>query len=106
MVWRQGQEDREMKGWGTGCRRSFVWSLTVKDRSPLPPLLSKTSLKWKGGQLLGHRKELIKTSQHLAMTGQILDGPSTPRHGLPHLPSKEISKMAHFRIFFPGGHHH
>lgn len=70
------------------------------------PLLSEASLKWKDGQLLGHRKGLLKIDQHLAMTGQIPDGPSTPGHGLPHLPRKEISKKGHFRVFSPGGHHH
>lgn len=85
---------------------SFAWSLTLKGRVTSAPLLPKASLKWRGGQFLGHRKGLLKMDQHLAMTEHIPDRPSNPGHGLPHLHDKEISKKGHFLIFSPGGHHH
>lgn len=88
------------------CRESFTWSWSVKGQVTSVPLLSKASLTCRGGQLLGHRKGLLKMDQHLAITHQILNGRSTPRHGLPHLPCQEISKKGHFGIFSPGGHHH
>lgn len=92
---------------GMRCRESFTWSWSVKGQVTSAPLLSKASLKCKGGQFLGHRMGLLKMDQHLAIiTQQTLNGPSTARHRLPHLPCQEIFKKVHFRIFSPGGHHH
>lgn len=85
---------------------SFAWSPTLKGRVTSAPLLPKASLKWRGGQFLGHRKGLLKTDQHLAMREHISDRPSNPGHGLPRFYNKEISKKGHFLIFSPGGHHH
>lgn len=85
---------------------SVARSLTVKGRVTSAPLRPEASLKWRGGQLLGHRKGLLTVDQHLLMTEQITDGPSTPGHELPHLPHREISKKGHFGIFSPGGYHH
>lgn len=90
------------RGEGMRCRESFTWSWSVKGQVTSAPLLSKASLKCRGGQLLGHRK----MDQHLAIIQQTLNGSSTPCHRLLHLPCQEIFKKVHFRIFSPGGHHH
>lgn len=95
-----------MEGWGGSVDSVFCMSLTLKGRVTSAPLLSKASLKWRGGQFLGHRKGLLKTDHHLAMREHIPDRPSNPGHGLPHLPHKEISKKGHFQVFSPSGHHH
>lgn len=101
-----GPEGWTCRGEGKRYRESFTWSRSVKGQVTSAPLLSKASLKCRGGQPLGQRRGLLKMDQHLAITQQTLNGPLTPRHRLPHLPCQEISKKGHFRIFSPGGHHY
>lgn len=71
--------------------------------SPPPHCCPKPPRNGEADSSRGHRRGGLKKDQHLAMTEQIPDGPSTPGHGLPHPPHQETPPKGPLTIS-PGGH--